>query len=126
MSDDHSPTGGGTQGRSDSPNGSGNQNGGSHEKCTKYSSRQGSVVIRASVEHTGVVGDAEMTVTVKWPASSFCAPPCAQSTTQCGPTPDGQQVPGTGPLASIGPLYGESVDDPKPAVTPSQPSYEQK
>lgn len=61
---------------------------------TVCSSRQGSVIIHATVEHAGVIGDTEMTVNVKWPASSFCAP-CCEDHSPSGEQ-DSQAVQGTG------------------------------
>jgi hypothetical protein len=73
---------------------SGGQLSGGNVVTTVGSSRQGSVIIRATVEHAGVVGDTEMTVSVKWPASSFCAPCCEnQSSSE---EQESQSVQGTG------------------------------
>ena len=73
--------------------GSGKPSGG-NVVTTVCSSHQGSVIIRATVEHVGVVGDTEMTVNVKWPASSFCAP-CCEDQSSSGEQ-DSQAVQGTG------------------------------
>lgn len=81
-----------------------------------HSQRKAGVVIRAFVEHTGLVGDTELTVSVKWPASTFCVPPCPKPVAQPSPGQDVQQVPGNGPLADIGTLYGPSVADAREAI----------
>jgi hypothetical protein len=85
-----------------------------------HTPRKAGVVIRASVEHTGLVGDTELTVSVKWPASTFCVPPCPKPVAQPSPGQDVQQVPGNGPLADIGTLYGPSLDDARIAIAKIQ------
>lgn len=103
-----------TQGRSDSPNV--NLNGSSQVSAVHYS-RQGGVVIRATVEHIGLVGDTEMTVNVKWPASSFCAPQCAQSPAPGGQVPMRNHAPANGPEAhnwNPGVLFGIADTGPEP------------
>ena len=110
----------GTQGREDGQ-GSEGISGGEHVASGHCSPQPAGVVIRATVEHIGLVGDTELTVNVKWPASIFCvhpgrkppAPPCQAS--------DSQQVPGNGPEASnFQTLYGEAVADPAP-YPPAKP-----
>jgi hypothetical protein len=73
------------------------------------SPRKAGVVIRATVEHIDLVGDTELTVNVKWPASTFCVQPCGKPAASTGPTQDSSHVPENGPLANVGTLYGESV-----------------
>jgi hypothetical protein len=105
-------------GRSDSPNGNSDLRRASNEAHIEHSSRQGTVVIRATVEHIGLAGDTEMTVTVKWPASTFCVQPCAQSPAQGTPVAKPANVPPNGPAAKSfepGTLYGDSNSDPNPA-----------
>ena len=68
---------------------------------TQHTCRQGSVVIRATVEHTGVVGDTEMTVHVRWPASSFCAPCCEETSSSEGQDSDAPALLSNGPGAYI-------------------------
>jgi hypothetical protein len=76
------------------------------------------VVIRATIEHVGMVGDTELTVNVKWPASTFCVQPSEKPATPPGQTPSSQQVPANGPLANnFNTLYGEATADPKPAAS---------
>ena len=106
------------RGRSDSGSSESNPSGESHETSTRCSSRQGTVVIRATVEHIGLAGDTEMTVTVKWPASTFCAPPCAQSPVSGGPGPKTPRVPANGPVGhnfAPGMLHGQSDQDLPPS-----------
>ena len=74
--------------------GEGDQQPGGNGVTTQCTSRRGTVIIRASVEHIGLAGDTEMTVNVKWPASSFCVPVCADTPTSGGQ--DSQTVRGTG------------------------------
>lgn len=113
------PTGSGGRGDGQgSEDGFGGDNLGSNH-C---SPRKAGVVIRAFVEHVGLVGDTELTVNVKWPSSTFCAQPCAKPPTPPTPAQDTQLVPGNGPLAGIGALYGEAVVDPIPADTPDHPA----
>jgi hypothetical protein len=114
-------------GRNDSPGSDGNEGGG-ETVTTHYCARTAGVVIRASVEHVGLVGDTELTVNVKWPASTFCAPPCRKPAPPCDQPPDCQNVPGNGPDAgNFGILYGEATADPVPflnkADTPAVSPY---
>jgi hypothetical protein len=114
MSEEYSPVTSHT-GRSDSSDTS--VDGGSQATSVHYSSRQGSVVIRATVEHIGLVGDTEMTVSVKWPASSFCAPQCAQPPAPSGHDPKKDHVPANGPDArnwNPGMLFGLADTGPEP------------
>jgi hypothetical protein len=113
------PTGSG--GRDDGQ-GSGEGFGGDHSGSNHGSPRKAGVVIRAYVEHVGLVGDTELTVNVKWPASTFSAQPCAKTAAPSTPPQDTQLVPGNGPLAGIGSLYGEAVVDPLSVNTPDHPS----
>jgi hypothetical protein len=70
--------------------------------------RNAGVIIRASVEHVGLVGDTELTVNVKWPASTFCVQP-AKPVVVAGQAQHPQQVPGNGPQAgNFETLYGEA------------------
>jgi hypothetical protein len=104
-----SPTGG-TQGRSSSTIGNGNRNSGPQEASASCCSRQASVVIRATVEHIGLVGDTEMQVTVKWPASTFCAPPCEHPVSE-GSSANETNVPANSPEAPLslaGVVYADS------------------
>ena len=106
-------SGHGTTGRD-----SGTGNGGAKQSgnvTTAYcTSRQGSVVIRATVEHIGVVGETEMTVHVRWPASSFCEPCCDEAPTGAGLGPVKNAVPKTGPGAYIAKATAPDL----PAATP--------
>jgi hypothetical protein len=106
---------GGSGGREDSQDGGaapiGGAPGGGDAVPSYQSPRKAGVVIRATVEHMGLVGDTELTVNVKWPASTFCVPPCGKPATQAAPGQGTQQVPGNGPLADIGTLYGPSSVD---------------
>jgi hypothetical protein len=65
------------------------------------SPRKAGVVIHATVEHMGLVGDTELTVKVNWPASTFCVPACGKPAAQTSPGQDVQQVPENGPLAPL-------------------------
>jgi hypothetical protein len=115
--DSFKPVGPGV-GRSDTSGANGNPSGPSNEISVKRSSHQGTVVIRATVEHIGLAGDTEMTVTVKWPAATFCAQPCDQSSAQGSATPKSANVPPNGPAAKNfepGVLYGSLDQDPAPA-----------
>jgi hypothetical protein len=103
-------------GRDDSPGGDGNLGSGETITTSSYARKAG-VVIRASVEHVGLVGDTELTVNVKWPASTFCVPPCKKPAPPCDQPPDSQNVPGNGPEAgNFGILYGEATADPGPLL----------
>jgi len=83
--------------------------------ATSHCPRKAGVVIRASVEHVGLVGDTELTVSVKWPASTFCVQPAAKAAPVADQISGAQQVPGNGPQASnFDTLYGEASADPKP------------
>ncbi len=110
-----SPIGSSVRGRSDAPEGGVNANLGHYSANTQCTSRQGTVVIRATVEQIGLAGDTEMTVSVKWPASSFCIQPCAQSPAPREPGPISPNVPANGPVGrnnfDPGILYGESEPD---------------
>jgi hypothetical protein len=108
-------TSGPTGGRGDDQDDSGIGGGNSGENSGQYSSRKAGVVIRAFVEHIGLVGDTELTVNVKWPASTFCVPSCGKPASTADATTDSQQVPPNGPLADFGPIYGPSAD-PGPAM----------
>jgi hypothetical protein len=105
-------------GRSDTSGGNGNPTGPSNEVSVQRSSHQGTVVIRATVEHIGLAGDTEMTVTVKWPAATFCAQPCNPSSAQDSAISKSANVPLNGPAAknfAPGVLYGSLDQDPPPA-----------
>ncbi|MGA9673286.1 MAG: hypothetical protein WBQ94_29110 [Terracidiphilus sp.] len=100
---------GSSTGRGDGSEGDGNPVG--HEAVFSHGSpRRAGVVVRATVEHMGLAGETELTVNVKWPASTFCTPPCAKPTASAAAAQDSQHVPGNGPLAGIGALYGPSVE----------------
>ena len=105
-------TDGTTRGRNDGA-GSSDLQTGSNVATVQYTSRQGSVIIRATVEHIGVVGDTEMTVNVKWPASSFCAPSCEDTVRSGGQDSDVAVVPQNGPGAYI--LNASAPDKSAPA-----------
>ena len=108
----------GTQGRGDGQ-GSDGTSGGGHVGSRHCSPQPASVVIRATVEHIGLVGDTELTVNVKWPASIFCVQPCAKPGAPSGPAPDPQNVPANGPDAgNFDRLYGETTD-PTPYIATS-------
>ena len=72
------------------------------------------VVIRATVEHIGLVGETELTVNVKWPASTFCVQSGEKQAAPTTPAQEPLDVPGNGPESNFDTLYGESVTDPKP------------
>ena len=93
----HSPTGG-AQGRSASRSAQVNQNAGPHEASVDGCTRQATVVIRATIEHIGLVGETDMQVNVKWPASTFCAPPC-EHPASVAPTVNETGLPLNGPGA---------------------------
>lgn len=79
----------------------------------QHSSRKGTVMIRATVEHVGLAGDTEMTVIVKWPASTFEGQPCAQSPLPGPAVAITPITPLNGPAAKNygpGPLYGEKAE----------------
>ena len=103
-----------TVGRGDGQ-GSEGTSGGGHMGSRHCSSQPASVVIRATVEHVGLVGDTELTVNVKWPASIFCVQPCGKPGAPSGQASDSQNVPANGPDAgNFDRLYGEASADPKP------------
>jgi len=112
-------TGHGTTGRNGGT-GNGGTNQGGNVTTTYCTSRQGSVVIRATVEHIGVVGETEMTVHVRWPASSFCEPCCDETPTEAGQgqCPVKNSVPKTGPGAYIAKATASDL----PAATPVSPA----
>jgi hypothetical protein len=64
-------------------------------------------VIRATVEHIGLVGDTELTVNVRWPASSFCVQAGKKPAVSADQASDSQFVPENGPDAV---LWGEAAD----------------
>lgn len=105
-------------GRSDTAGANSDPAQASNELYVQRSSRQGTVVIRATVEHIGLAGDTEMTVTVKWPAATFCAQSCTQSPAEDTSVATTANVPLNGPAAknfNPGTLYGEFELDPAPA-----------
>jgi hypothetical protein len=105
---DEKPTG--PRGRADGPGADGNSGAdATTSNSSQGSPRKASVVIRASVEHVGLVGDTELTVSVKWPSSTFCVQPAAEQKAPASSTDDSQKVPANGPLASMGTLHGEAV-----------------
>lgn len=110
-------------GRGDGQSGEGSLAG--EERASGHcSARKAGVVIRATVEHMGLVGDTELTVNVKWPASTFCVQPGGKQATSPSRALEEQQVPGNGPqAANFDTLYGESTD-PKPAITLSEQKTE--
>lgn len=69
------------------------------ETFSNCSPPKAGVVIRATVEHLGLVGDTELTVSVKWPASTFCVQPLEKPADPAGPAPNPQQVPDNNPEA---------------------------
>ena len=108
----------GSVGRPDATARNGNPSIASNEATVQQSSRQGTVVIRATVEHIGLAGDTEMTVTVRWPAASFCVDPSTQPAVSDGPPARATVVPQNGPLGkNLEPpvLYGSLDQDPVPA-----------
>jgi len=113
----------GTVGRGDDQIGEATHTGG--EAIPNHCSpRKASVVVRATIEHVGLVGDTELTVNVKWPASTFCVQPDGKPAAPAIQPQDSQQVPGNGPLASnFNTLYGEAIADPKPAVGTASVAY---
>jgi hypothetical protein len=115
----------GFSGRGDDQGGDGNSIG-DNSGSNQCSQPKAGVVIRAFVEHIGLVGDTELTVNVKWPASTFCVQQHVKPTAPTDPAPSVQLVPGNGPLADIGILYGESVTDPVPVDTSAHLSDNKK
>jgi hypothetical protein len=81
--------------------GEGAQQSGGNVFTTNCTSRSGAVIIRATVEHIGLAGDTEMTVSVKWPASSFCAPACADEPPSGSQDSDAVRGTGNGPGSYI-------------------------
>ncbi len=77
----------------------------------QYSKPRAGVVIRATVEHIGVAGETELTVNVKWPASTFCVQPCDKPGKPANVAQEPLNVPGNGPEANFDTLYGESITD---------------
>ena len=71
--------------------------GGESTLFLRPSPRKAGVMIQATVEHIGLAGETELAVTVKWPASTFCAQPCKK------PDEPDTEVPGNGPQAPIVP-----------------------
>jgi hypothetical protein len=113
----------GTVGRGDDQGGEGTHTAG-EAVSSHRSPRKAGVVIRATIEHVGLVGDTELTVNVKWPASTFCVQPDGKPAAPASQAQDSQQVPGNGPLASnFNTLYGEATADPKPAVGTTSGTY---
>jgi hypothetical protein len=108
----------GTQGRGDGQGSEGTSSGG-HTGSKHGSPQPASVVIRATVEHVGLVGDTELTVNVKWPASIFCVQPYGKPAAPSGQASDSQNVPANGPdagnVGNFDRLYGEATD-PAPYV----------
>jgi hypothetical protein len=108
----------GSVGRPDATARNGNPLFASNEATVQQSSRQGTVVIRATVEHIGLAGDTEMTVTVRWPAATFCVAPCTQPAAPNPPPAGATVVPQNGPLGkNLEPpmLFGSLDQDPAPA-----------
>jgi hypothetical protein len=122
----HSPTGG-AQGRSGSPSAQVNRNAGSHEASAYGCTRQASVVIHATIEHIGLVGETEMQVNVKWPASTFCAPPCerpasvAPTVNETGLPPNGPGAPNLSVLEVKAPSREDLVGESKPSSDETHP-----
>jgi hypothetical protein len=103
--------GGGTTGRADDA-GSENTSHGGYMPWNYCAPPTASVVIRASVEHVGAVGETELTVNVKWPASAFCVQPCKKPAPPCDQPSDSQNVPGNGPESNnFGSVYGDVIPD---------------
>jgi hypothetical protein len=110
---DSSDKPGGPIGRGDGQNGEGDA-GGDVAAGGHCSPRKAGVVIRATVEHMGLVGDTELTVNVKWPASTFCVPQYGKHPLPPPPPPD-PQVPDNGPQAKrFDALIGEAVENTEP------------
>jgi len=97
----------GTIGRGDVQGGDGTSAGGNEASSHSSPARAG-VVIHATVEHVGLVGDTELSVSVNWPASIFCVQPCKKTAASADQVSDSQNVPANTPDALI---YGESVQD---------------
>ena len=89
--------------------------GGGHDASSSYSPTQAGVVIRATVEHIGGVGDTELWVNVKWPASTFCVQADKKPAASADQVSDSQFVPGNGPDSM---LWGEAAADLAPADKP--------
>jgi hypothetical protein len=106
-----------SNGRGDERGGEGSPRRDGAESCNCTPPKAG-VVIRATVEHIGMVGDTELTVNVKWPASTFCVQPGGKQAAPAGQDAKHQRVPGNGPQANhFDTLYGESDVDPSPEVS---------
>ena len=104
----------GTQGRGDGQGSEGTSDGG-HAGSRHCSPQPATVLIRATVEHIGLIGDTELTVNVKWPASIFCVQPCGKPAAPAAQGSDTQHVPGNGPEASnFVTVFGEAVPDLQP------------
>src|SRR5579862_5252504 len=88
-----------TIGRDNSP-GSDGARGGGQAVSSHCSAPKAGVVIRAYVEHVGLAGETELTVNVKWPASTFCVQPCEKPAAPSGNAALSEHVPGNGPEAS--------------------------
>ena len=112
---------GGTVGRGDAQGSDASSSGGHHTSSSCSPPRAG-VVIHATVEHIGLVGDTELSVHVKWPASTFCVQASKKPPASDDQTSDSQSVPENGPDSL---LWGEAADagpyiEVKPPVSKSE------
>lgn len=80
-------------------------------------------ILAPSVEHISLLRDTELTVSVRWPASTFCVQPAAEQAAPASSANDSQNVPGNGPLANMAILHGDS-SSPTKAVAKSTPTPE--
>ena len=109
----------GTVGRGDLPGSDGTSAGG-HDASSSCSPPRAGVVIHATVEHIGVVGDTELCVNVKWPASAFCVQTHKQPAASADQGSDSPFVPENGPDSLI---FGEAAADPGPFPPETQAKY---
>jgi hypothetical protein len=100
----------GPRGRKEGPDGD-DRPGIDNQSFSNCSLPKAGVVIRATVEHMGLVGDTELTVSVKWPASTFCVPPCEKPADPADPVPDPQQVADNNPQAQRNDTLEVDADD---------------
>ena len=103
-----------TLSRKDVPQGDGPPDG-DQDAPTRCLPPRAGVVIHATVEHIGLVGDTDLSVNVKWPASTFCVQAGQKPAASADRQSNLQVAPQHGPDAPISqPLYGESPKDLEP------------
>jgi hypothetical protein len=85
------------------------------------SSREAGVIVRASVEAFGAVGDTELTVHVKWPAATLGTVETAPSNQAGGPAQPSQTATQLqGATAGTGGV-GKNIDQPAGDEPPAEP-----